>query len=281
MKPRSLLAASFATFITTTALGTPSTTVWAPSVGSTQGFLVPHLTFDAYFWGGTPVPFTAETDLSGPGTVPTPPVYPITTGLTMGVVPSDKVGMELGFDLVEPTKYPFLFNAKLGLTEAALGNWSPAMGVGIYGIGTERGVNDYNIVYGQMQKTFPWGGYVSLGGYYALGSTILWTNSDGAEVRGGFVGALTSPDIVIDRPWMKKILFAADVQTGKNAFGAAGFASVFCFNDTVGLLTGPVVFFDHELQPGGAEVMWTVQLDVDIPLRVRPPQTAPPAAVEE
>jgi hypothetical protein len=31
-------------------------------------------------------------------------------------------------------------------------------------------------------------------------------------------------------------------------------------------LTGPVWFFDKALQPGGRSWMWTVQLDVDIPL---------------
>jgi hypothetical protein len=66
---------------------------------------------------------------------------------------------------------------------------------------------------------------------------------------------------------------AADVQTGKNLFGAAGGGLSFYFTDKIGLLTGPVYFFDPGSLPGGSRWMWSVQLDVDLPLR------SPPAAI--
>jgi hypothetical protein len=48
--------------------------------------------------------------------------------------------------------------------------------------------------------------------------------------------------------------------------GAGGLGAYFYFTDTISLLTGPVWFFDEALQPGGRSWMWTVQLDVDVPL---------------
>jgi hypothetical protein len=54
--------------------------------------------------------------------------------------------------------------------------------------------------------------------------------------------------------------------TGKNVFGAGGAGLDIYFNDYIGLITGPVFFFDKDLQPGGQRTFWTVQLDIDIPL---------------
>ena len=61
------------------AMATPSTTYWAPSVATCQAKYVPHVTYDTYYGKGTPPP--------GAGA----PTYPIDTGLTMGVLPWDKV----------------------------------------------------------------------------------------------------------------------------------------------------------------------------------------------
>jgi hypothetical protein len=94
---------------------------------------------------------------------------------------------------------------------------------------------------------------------------------------GGFI----SPDITINAPWLQKINFTADVQTGKNAFGAVGGGVYFYFSDKVDVLTGPVYFFDRGSQPGGRQWFWTVQLDVDMPLFSTPasaPAPAPPKA---
>jgi len=73
-----ILAAGFA-FAPTLAFATPSTTYWAPSVATCQAKGVPHITYDTYYGKGTPPP--------GAGA----PAYPIDTGLTMGVLPWDKV----------------------------------------------------------------------------------------------------------------------------------------------------------------------------------------------
>src|SRR5262249_35181248 len=136
-----------------------------------------------------------------------------------------------------------------------------------------------------LQHTIPGvGGYVSVGGYYGAGSELLYTNSDGNVVRAGFMGGFLSPDINVNLPWLLKMNVTADVQTGKNVLGAAGGGIYFYFTDKIDLLTGPVYFFDQNMQPGGKQWFWTVQLDVDLPLRSAPaavaaaPETKPAEA---
>jgi len=39
---------------------------------------------------------------------------------------------------LEPSDYPFFFNAKIGTPEGALASWSPAVNVGIFDVGTQK-----------------------------------------------------------------------------------------------------------------------------------------------
>ncbi len=240
------------------ASATPTTTYWAPSTTAVQPVLVPHVTYDTYFWRGT---------VAGqPGS----PLYPIDTGLTVGVLPWQSVNLEVGFDLLLPSPDPWLFNAKLGIPQGLLFGRSPSLALGVYGVGTKASTatapgTDFDVVYGQAQETLPWGGYVSAGGYHGAGGRILWLGSDGAEHRAGFMGALAAPDLLVNLPGLKKLTFVGDVQTGKNVFGAGGVGLYLYFNDGIDLLTGPVWFFDRALHPGGRDLLWTVQLDVDVP----------------
>jgi len=238
----------------TFALATPSSTYWAPSVATCQAFKVPHVTYDTYFGRGP----TAGTQGA--------PNYPVDTGLTIGVLPFSQIQAEVGFDILLPTDDPFLANGKLCTPESSLFDGSPAIGLGIYNSGFKQEATDYNVLYLQIQKTIPnIGGYVSVGGYRAMSSRLM-TNSDGNVVQSGFMAGVGSPDIKVNLTGLKKIVLAADIQTGKNVLGGGGFGSYFYFTDTISLLTGPVWFSDKGLQPGGREMLWTVQLDVDIPL---------------
>lgn len=225
---------------------TPSTTYWAPTTTYVQPYLVPHITYDSYF--------TKDA------------AYPLTLGLTMGILPFEKLQLEVGFDLLLPSDNPLLLNAKLGTPEDTFFPGSPSLAVGIFGVGTKSDVTDYHALSGMVQKNLPWGGYVAVGGYYGLGSDAVWSSSDGDVNRAGFLGAIASPDINVNLPGLKKLIFVADVQTGKNVFGAAGPGLYLYFNDSVDLLTGPVFFFDQDLQPGHSSWMWTVQLDIDVTL---------------
>ena len=230
-------------------LATPSSTYWAPSTANCQAYAVPHITYDTYFAksGG----------------------YPIDTGLTSGFLPFDKIQGEVGFDLLYPTQDPLYFNGKICTPESSMFNGSPALSFGIYNVGTHADVTNYNVLHFMVQKSLPFGGYVALGVYHGLNKTLL-TNSDGEVVQTGLLAAATSPDIQIGLSGLKKINFAADVQTGKNSLGAWGAGSYLFFNDNISLLTGPVFFIDKKLQPGGNSFMWTMQLDIDIPLGKQP-----------
>jgi hypothetical protein len=249
---------------------TPTTTVWAPSTTAIQPFLTPHLTYDTYFWKGTAAGQAGS------------PLYPITTGLTMGVLPFDNLQLEVGFDLLLPSSDPLLLNAKLGVPEDKLFAFQPSLAFGIYGAGTKQSTDttlgtDYNVLYAQVQHSIPGiGGFLSVGGYYALQDKLFQASDGSGTYRSGFIGGAGSPDININAPWLQKITVTADVQTGKNAFGAASGALNFFFTDKIAVLTGPVYFFDPGSQPGGRQWMWTMQLDIDMPL-VSPPAAATPA----
>src|SRR5256885_10929503 len=204
----------------------------------------------------------------------------------MGWLPWEGRQLEVGFDLLLPASDPLLLNAKLGVPEDKLFAFQPSLALGIFGAGTKRSTattvgTDYDMLYAQMQHSIPAvGGYLSVGGYYALQDRLFQASDGSGTQRAGFMGGVVSPDININLPWLTKINFAADVQTGKNAFGAAGGGITMYFTDKIDLLTGPVYFFDSGSQPGGRQWFWTVQLDIDLPIRSAPAATSapPPAA---
>jgi hypothetical protein len=235
------------------ASATPSTTFWAPSTASCQAPGVPHITYDTYFGKGPAAGSQGA------------PNYPIDTGLTIGLIPSGKVQAEAGFDLLLPSQDPLFLNAKLCTPESSLFKGSPALGGGIYGVGTKNGVTDYNVLYLMVQKSMPIGGYVAAGIYHGLSET-LFTNSEGDIAQTGAMLAVASPDVQVGLKGLKKLNFVADAQTGKNVFGAWGFGTNIYVADNASLLVGPVFFLDKALQPGTKDVLWTVQLDVDVPL---------------
>src|SRR4030065_1926754 len=96
------------------AYATPSTHVWAPST-DIQAYGVAHITSDIY------VPVKK---LSGvrPGTI-------TNLGLTTGVLPYEKLGLEGGFDHIEG-KLRLYFKVNIGIPEKANGDRFPALAVG-------------------------------------------------------------------------------------------------------------------------------------------------------
>jgi hypothetical protein len=227
------------------ALATPSTTYWTPATTYTQPYLVPHITYDTYF--------------GEPG------AYPIDTGLTVGVLPFEKVQGEIGFDLFYPArgKSALLLNAKLTLAEGAFGDWSPGLSVGIMGVGFQKDVNDFNMIHATLGKGFGPVGSFAIGGYYGTNNK-LFLDAAGAKKQAGVLASWMGPDIKVGLPGLDKIVLAADMQTGKNVFGAAGGGVYLYFTPAIDLLMGPVFFFEKELQPGQASWLWTMQLDVDV-----------------
>jgi hypothetical protein len=231
------------------ASATPSTVVWTPATTYTQPYLVPHLTYDTYV--------AEEGFLQN------------TYGLTLGVIPSEKLLGEVGVDLFYPgiTADFAQLNGRLTLPENLAGAWQPALSVGLSNIGFEKDVSDYNLVHATLSKTTPIG-TVAAGGYYGAGSEALWTGSGGEE-RAGFMASYASPDIKVGLPGLEKVVLLADLATGKNWFGAVGGAVALYFTSNVSLLTGPVFFLDSDYYKslGQPDFMWTAQVDVDIPFK--------------
>lgn len=232
------------------ARATPSTNFWAPSTHAIQGYGVLHPTYDTYFGTGA--------------------LYPVDLGLTMGVLPSKNFQAEVGFDLFYPTgspdgplDAPLLLNAKCGQPEGAWFEGSPGWSAGIYNLGFEDDVTDYNILYATVGRTFPKLGTVSVGGYHGLNED-LFRDPDGGEARSGVLAGWFSPPM--DVPYIDRIHFTWDLQTGSNAYGATGGGAAFYLTPATSLLMGPVFFLERDLQPGRSAWMWSVQFDADVPL---------------
>jgi hypothetical protein len=233
------------------ASATPSTTFWTPETTYTQPYAVPHITYDTY---------VAEKG-----------ILQNTYGLTVGVLPFEKLQGEIGFDLFYPTLSKFTedfaqVNAKLTLPENAFGEWQPGVSFGIANAGFKTDVSNYDLLHLSIGKTLPVVGAVAIGGYYGAGSKLLWTGSDGNVNRAGFMASWTSPDIKIGRPGLDKLIFLADFASGKNWMGAVGGGLGLYFTPAIDILTGPVVFLDKDFYDAaaGTNFLWTVQLDVDV-----------------
>src|ERR1700674_1149608 len=141
------------------ALATPSTQIWIPST-DIQPFAVGHLGIDNYFRS------------SGVAKPPPPLISPrdaniMDIGLTVGVLPFEKIQMEVGADFLtianDPNdNHPFSGNFKIGTPEDSICKNSPAIAVGMYNIGVSQpavnapGVTSgQNIVYALVAKTLP------------------------------------------------------------------------------------------------------------------------------
>jgi hypothetical protein len=128
-----------------------------------------------------------------------------------------------------------------------------------------KDVTTYNVLYVMAQKAPPVGGYVAAGVYHGT-SDIPFTNSDGHKAKTGARVGWFSPDIKVGLKGLEKINLTTDVETGKNMLGGGGVRFYVYFNSSISLLIGPMWYTDRHLRPGGADHLWTTQLDVDIPL---------------
>ncbi len=253
------VASALALAYASTGRATSSTVFWTPATTYVQPYLVPHVTYDSYVAERSAL----QTDY----------------GLTLGVLPFEKVQCEVGFDSFLPgvARSNLYLNGKLVVPEGALGKSAPGLSFGIVGVGFDHGVSDFDVLHAAVGKTVPKLGTFAAGGYYGLNANLM-VSSTGGHQRGGFLGSWTSPDILLDLAGLRKINFIADVQTGRNAFGAWGAGMGVYFTDSIDVLTGPVFFFDPAVTtqlsgpgfPHGtarSRMLWTIQLDVDFDLR--------------
>jgi len=225
--------------LATSCFATPSTTYWTPSTSDIQPYGKWHITYDSYFTIGRKG--TEKGDLA------------TDVGLTLGVLPFEKLQMEVGFDLNEPTDDPLSFNAKIGTPEGALFEGSPALNVGIFNVGTKKNITDYNIVDFIAGKTLPFNLGRLHGAYYSGNGKTLKSASGKKENDGFMIG--------YDKYVYKdKVMFAADYASGKNAIGGGGVGLYYFFTKDIDLLMGPVWFNDQSLN---GNMKWTIQLDIN------------------
>ncbi len=263
-----------------TAFATPSTTYWTPSTTDVQPFGIWHFGVDNYFR----LSRTQEEQANGQFDS-----FPTDVGVTVGVLPFQKLQLEVGIDgLFQGTRaHPalrsignsLLFNAKFGIPEGALAGWSPALNVGIFNVGTKEQVTDMNIVDFLIGKTLGPFGRVHGGYYIGNAGSALMRESGCIQnhatlgcVNGGGAGSLKNDGFMVGYDFgfwkvkdkenneYNKWMFAADYASGKNFIGGGGFGIYHFFNKDISLLTGPVWFNDHVIN---GQWKWTVQLDIN------------------
>jgi len=251
MKRVLMLAAAIVAMACGSAMATPSTTYWTPMTLDIQSYKVTHLGIDNYFT----VDKKASSGQQG--------AFPTDLGLTVGVLPFEKIQMEVGIDANYPSDNPYMFNAKIGAPEDVLFKYSPALQVGVFGLGTKNKVTNQNVLYGVIGKTIPSVGRLSVGPY--IGNKDVLVNASGAKENTGFMvafdrGFVPAKDAAGNE--YNKVVFAADYASGKNVIGAGGAGVYYFFTKDISLLTGPVWF--NEKAINGAW-KWTTQLDINLP----------------
>lgn len=220
------------------AQATPSTHIWSPST-DVQAYGVFHLTSDIY------IPVDKPFDVR-PSTI-------TNLGLTTGVLPYEKVNLEVGFDHIEGT-YPLYLNAKLGTPEGAFGEYFPALAVGGYSFGTKKDVTDYNIYYAKAAKTIGKLGRVSAG-YYTGNDKLLLDENGNADESGVLLCWERTLSEISENLWV-----AIDYMGGDSNFGALSYGFSWKFAPNTSVIFGFVDQNNDNVAPGDT---FTVQVDID------------------
>ncbi|WP_298270334.1 hypothetical protein [Geobacter sp.] len=245
------LAMTLIAATTGTALATPSTQIWIPST-DVQAYKTVHLGIDNYI----------RTSKNGPAS------NTFDGGITVGVLPFEKLQLEVGGDYMETgtsspaDSSPFYFNAKLGTPEDSLFKGSPALAAGGYNFGTKLGVTTQNISYVLAAKTLPaFGAVPSLGrisaGYYHGSGKVLVDRDGKAANDGVLLSWDRTMSEISDKLWM-----AVDYQSGNSAVGALNFGISWAFSKNVSLIVAYDIYNDS--YTGGKNTV-TTQLDINIP----------------
>ncbi|MBI4688253.1 MAG: hypothetical protein HY756_10845 [Nitrospirae bacterium] len=222
------------------AYATPSTQIWIPST-DIQPFKKFHFGVDTYI----------KTQSQNGVTEPT-----VTNiGLTVGILPFEKVQMEVGIDYRDiggDHTYPLYFNAKLGVPEDALFKGSPAFAIGGFDFGTKDNMTDYNIVYGLVAKTIGKLGRFSAG-YYTGNDDLLKDINGNDDEHGVLLSWDRTMSEISDKLWA-----AIDYQGGENGYGALSFGVAWKFAPNVGVIFGYDIYNESTYKPTA-----TIQLDID------------------
>ncbi len=263
------LAMMFVAISAGVALATPSTQIWIPST-DIQPFGVFHLNVDNYFRSSGVSKINEAAGISGGRDYNV-----LDIGPTVGILPYEKIQMEVGFDFLtiaqDPNdNHPFMGNFKIGTPEDSICKYSPALAVGMYNVGPTNYGKDrapgitsgQNIVYVLAAKTIPAIGSVpSLGrisaGYYH-GSERALSDPRGHSANDG---ALLSWDRTMteisDKLWL-----AVDYMSGNNVDGAVSIGASWSFAKNVSVIFGYDIWKEKSLAGNNT---FTTQLDINFP----------------
>ena len=201
---------------------TPSTQIWIPSTDF-QKWKTMHLGLDNYIR-------TSKIDgVRGAGM--------FDLGFTTGLLPFEKFQGEIGVDYLSMgdnnyDDHPIYFNAKIGLPEDALIKGFPAIAFGAYNFGLKTDLTNYNIIYGEIAKTIPILGRLSVG-YYTGNDKVLVDENLKKANNGVLLSWDRTMTEISDKLWL-----AIDYQGGKNYLGALSFGASWAFSKNVSVIFG-------------------------------------------
>jgi len=226
------------------AQATPSTQIWIPST-DVQPFNKWHFGFDQFI----------KVEKNDAGVHETTVVN---NGITVGVLPSEKVQAEVGIDQrsvsLEPyDSNPLYYNVKIGTPEGSLFKGSPAIAIGGYDFGTRKDLTDYNIIYGVVAKTLGAAGRFSVG-YYAGKKKLLLDKNGKKDESGLLLSWDRTMSEISDKLWI-----AVDYQGAENGYGATSFGLAWKFAPNVGVIAGYDIWTNDMLKPTA-----TIQVDIDL-----------------
>ncbi|MBP7216473.1 MAG: hypothetical protein KBA46_04225, partial [Candidatus Omnitrophica bacterium] len=214
---------------------TPSTHIWAPST-DVQAYGVMHITSDVYI--------PSERDAAGnrPDTI-------TNLGLTSGILPFEKLNMEVGFDhksgLGDLDDYPMYFNAKIGIPENSFGSFFPGLAVGMYDMGTKKNQTNYNVAYAKAAKSFAVKefslGRVSLG-YFRGNAKLLLDGTGNKDNDGVFAAWERQVPEISDKLWV-----CAEYMGTDSTYGTWNFGASWKFSDNVAMIVGYDRYHNRDL----------------------------------
>jgi hypothetical protein len=236
---------------------TPSTQIWIPST-DIQGWKTLHLGIDNY------LRTEKVNGVQGAG------IYDI--GMTTGLLPFKKFQGEIGMDylymgdynLVAPSKnyddHPIYFNAKVGFLEDTLFKGCPAIAVGAVNFGLKKNLTNYNIMYGEIAKTLPVVGRLSVGYYTGNDKVLLDENLNKANSGLLLSWDRAMPEIS-DKLWL-----AVDYQGGKSFMGALNVGFSWAFSKNVSVIFAYDIYNNKKVTYNTNNLnvnSFTTQLDIN------------------
>jgi len=222
MKKLLLLSSVFCVLVCKLSFATPSTQIWIPSTDF-QKWKTMHLGLDNYLRTSN------INGIRGAGV--------FDGGLTTGLLPFEKFQGEIGVDYLymgdsNYDNFPVYFNVKIGLPEGAMFKSSPAVALGAYNFGLKKNLTNYNILYGEIAKTIPILGRLTVG--YYTGNDKLLVDENLKKANSGFLFSWDRTMTEIsDKLWL-----AVDYQGGKNYLGALSFGASWAFSKNVSVIFG-------------------------------------------